>query len=319
MGAVCSLCIRRYLEATPHDKTPFCPSCRAPADHTDLRKDVSLEVATKAFSSARARLLALAQRPAAAEAARRLAHGSRSVEEAEVRSHLATAPHGADPPKHLIALEHEQQRGRPGRRRRRHTADDDDLEEEDWRDSAKKRRQAEEETEAPPPDGRPARLRRPNARYQQEDEIQIVETEDEEEDEKGGPSAPPDRLPPGMVRCPVCQMAMKETALYMHIDSCLSKSEHRAGVAGAGPVSPPKPALGGGSLLPRRGGGKPLQPLPKLAFNLMKDAQLKQKMRDLGLSATGTKAVSSNCNAVQGAFELQHDSPQASMRPSVVA
>lgn len=63
------------------------------------------------------------------------------------------------------------------------------------------------------------------------------------------------------VQCPVCQASMKESVINIHLDSCLSKKQEKR------------------------------KPMPKLIYNLMKDAELKKRLRELGLSATGDKTT----------------------------
>ena len=62
------------------------------------------------------------------------------------------------------------------------------------------------------------------------------------------------------VPCPVCNTLMREAIINMHLDSCL-KSD--------------KPAK--------------RKPMPKLIYHLMKDQELRKRLRELGLSSTGDK------------------------------
>lgn len=64
------------------------------------------------------------------------------------------------------------------------------------------------------------------------------------------------------VPCPVCNVLMREALINLHLDACLNKNK------------PPK-----------------RKPMPKLIYNLMKDMELKKRLKELGLSATGDRAT----------------------------
>ena len=64
------------------------------------------------------------------------------------------------------------------------------------------------------------------------------------------------------VACPVCNVYMRETMINVHLDSCLNKNK---------PVK--------------------RKPLPKLIYTIMKDTELRKRLKDLGLCATGDKAT----------------------------
>lgn len=62
------------------------------------------------------------------------------------------------------------------------------------------------------------------------------------------------------VPCPVCSTVMRESLINVHLDFCLNKNK------------PPK-----------------RKPLPKMCYNIMKDQELRKRLRELGLSAVGDK------------------------------
>lgn len=64
------------------------------------------------------------------------------------------------------------------------------------------------------------------------------------------------------VACPICNTTMRETMINIHLDFCLNKN---------------KPAK--------------RKPMPKLIYNLMKDQELRKRLRELGLSTSGDKAT----------------------------
>lgn len=64
------------------------------------------------------------------------------------------------------------------------------------------------------------------------------------------------------VPCPVCNTYMREKLINVHLDSCLEKT---------------KPAK--------------RKPMPKMIYNLMKDQELRKKLRELGLNASGDKTT----------------------------
>ena len=64
------------------------------------------------------------------------------------------------------------------------------------------------------------------------------------------------------VSCPVCNTSMRDTLINVHLDFCLNKN---------------KPAK--------------RKPLPKLIYTLMKDLELKKRLRDLGLNALGDRST----------------------------
>ncbi|KAI9553096.1 hypothetical protein GHT06_020987 [Daphnia sinensis] len=64
------------------------------------------------------------------------------------------------------------------------------------------------------------------------------------------------------VPCPVCNTYMRDTLINVHLDACLEKT---------------KPTK--------------RKPMPKLIYNLIKDRELRKKLKDLGLDASGDKAT----------------------------
>ncbi|XP_076288583.1 E3 ubiquitin-protein ligase RAD18 [Lasioglossum baleicum] len=74
-----------------------------------------------------------------------------------------------------------------------------------------------------------------------------------------------------VVICPVCKVTISETHINRHLDDCLKREAKKD-----------QPQI------------KPdakRQPLPKLVFNLMKDAVMRKKLKEFGLSAQGERKI----------------------------
>eukprot|EP00884_Botryococcus_braunii_P010169 jgi/Botrbrau1/19153/Bobra.0077s0065.1 len=106
---------------------------------------------------------------------------------------------------------------------------------------------------------------------------------------RGPPGGPEQPAQPGYVQCPACGMTIREAILNLHLDKCLDTS-------GPGPAKPrpsAKPRKGGAAFAgagarlksPRR-----LAVPPSIVFPLIKDGQLKEKLRALGLPISGKRA-----------------------------
>lgn len=78
----------------------------------------------------------------------------------------------------------------------------------------------------------------------------------------------------GQVPCPVCRTNVKQSMINQHLDSCLTSGGAAPGPQPAPPEPPPK-----------------RKPLPKYIYNLMKDAELRRKLKELGLSSSGDRAT----------------------------
>ena len=86
--------------------------------------------------------------------------------------------------------------------------------------------------------------------------------------------APENHLAPSseQVPCPVCRTYMKQSMINVHLDSCLySGAGAAAGPMQAAPESTKR------------------KPLPKFVYHIIKDSELKKKLKELGLSTTGDK------------------------------
>ncbi|XP_029039329.2 E3 ubiquitin-protein ligase RAD18-like [Osmia bicornis bicornis] len=71
-----------------------------------------------------------------------------------------------------------------------------------------------------------------------------------------------------VVICPVCKVSISEVKINRHLDDCLK----REAVKGKPQIEEPK-----------------REPLPKLVFSLMKDAMLRKKLKEFGLSTHGDR------------------------------
>ncbi|KZL79848.1 dna repair protein rad18 [Colletotrichum incanum] len=125
---------------------------------------------------------------------------------------------------------------------------------------------------------------------------QYMEDDDEAEDETFGKSnyamahvhsgsntfllAPDD----GLVPCPICNTRMKEAQVFRHLDTCTgAKPQTTARTSSSRTPTPNTSARGGPRPTPAP------DRLPALAYSMLKDAALRKKMSDLGLSTTGTR------------------------------
>ncbi|KZL71603.1 DNA repair protein RAD18 [Colletotrichum tofieldiae] len=128
------------------------------------------------------------------------------------------------------------------------------------------------------------------------EQSQYVEDDDEAEDETFGKSnytmayvpsgsnavlvAPDD----GLVPCPICNTRMKEAQVFRHLDTCTgAKPQTTARTSSSRTPTPNTPARGGPRPIPAP------DRLPAIAYSMLKDAALRKKMSDLGLSTTGTR------------------------------
>ncbi|KAI5804983.1 hypothetical protein EDC01DRAFT_610190 [Geopyxis carbonaria] len=122
------------------------------------------------------------------------------------------------------------------------------------------------------------------------DSDEYAEEEDEEE------VVVPDD---GLVACPLCQQRMKEVEVSPHLDRCLSNPDPTP------PARPPLSSAFGRQLRSRYFHGRLsyssalptpipppiLKPLPKLTYSLLKEAKLRDKLRELGIPSHGTKKL----------------------------
>ncbi|KAK1971033.1 DNA repair protein rad18 [Colletotrichum sublineola] len=91
-------------------------------------------------------------------------------------------------------------------------------------------------------------------------------------------------LDDGLVPCPICGTRMKEAQVFRHLDTCTgAKSQTTARSSSHRTPTPNTPARGGHRSTPAP------DRLPALAYSMLKDAALRKKMSDLGLSTTGTR------------------------------
>lgn len=75
------------------------------------------------------------------------------------------------------------------------------------------------------------------------------------------------------VSCPICQSNMKASLINSHLDMCLSRPS----------TTHTRPDV---VAVPER-----RKPLPKWIYTIMKESELKKKLRELGLSSVGDKAT----------------------------
>ncbi|KAK2044611.1 DNA repair protein rad18 [Colletotrichum somersetense] len=104
-----------------------------------------------------------------------------------------------------------------------------------------------------------------------------MDEDDEAEDETFA-------LDDGLVPCPICNTRMKEAQVFRHLDTCTgAKPQTTARSSSSRAPTPNTPARGGHRSTPAP------DRLPAIAYSMLKDAALRKKMSDLGLSTTGTR------------------------------
>jgi len=288
---VCSACVRGSLEfqASSGTRPPRCPHCRAPADPGDLRRAPALAAAVSAHRAARAAVAAAfvaaaaeraaAAATAAAATARRGARRPRPVEEESGEEEAEEGGGG-------------HQGGGSGAARRRAPLRRAAAA------AAATRPAACDDAESPSPSsplspaweegGGGGSGASPDRRRKHR--------------ESGGGAPPPPSLPPpaagpprGTVACPACGCPVGTGLINAHLDSCLARG---AGGGGGWPAAPPPPpALP--TLLPFRGAAhapaaarRPLPVPPKLIMAIVKDKELRDRLRGFGLPTAGKRTAS---------------------------
>ncbi|KAA8904647.1 hypothetical protein FN846DRAFT_907678 [Sphaerosporella brunnea] len=115
-------------------------------------------------------------------------------------------------------------------------------------------------------------------------------SDDEKEDlQPVEPAPPPDD---GLVACPVCSRRMKVDAINAHVNKCL---DNPVPAPSAAPAS--NPALVTPAVRQLRStrtatrSGPLFERLPKLTYSMLKDKQLRQKLRELGISDAGSRKL----------------------------
>ena len=78
------------------------------------------------------------------------------------------------------------------------------------------------------------------------------------------------------VPCPVCDKLVSATFINSHLDSCLSRTPSLASKPCPPKATPP-------------GSSKPSQKLPNFVYSVMKDTELRTRLKSYGLSSQGSK------------------------------
>ncbi|KAF2199124.1 DNA repair protein rad18 [Delitschia confertaspora ATCC 74209] len=161
----------------------------------------------------------------------------------------------------LARRDKEEKKGTSGRKRK---LDDTDLEDDEI--SVRSTRSRKTRTAAPA------------GGADMSDPIAVVNSEEEG-----------DYVPEGMVKCPICQKAMKEEQVYMHLDSCPGQkgpggrnTRSRTNNAFSNTFQHQSTKLSP-SPTPTR--------LPQLNYSLLKDNALRQKLHSLGIPTWGPKQL----------------------------
>lgn len=108
-----------------------------------------------------------------------------------------------------------------------------------------------------------------------------------------------------VVDCPVCGLRTKVTLINGHLDRCLSDPFPSTPPPSLGP-----PKIAGAGVVYKRGNSLPR--LPKVVFSIMKDKELKKKLREYHLPTCGQrKALIARLEE----FTLQYKAQQDSLCP----
>ncbi|KAL0944603.1 DNA repair protein [Colletotrichum truncatum] len=115
--------------------------------------------------------------------------------------------------------------------------------------------------------------------YQEDGDVPQL-NEEEEEDEAGDATFTPED---GLVPCPICQTRMKQFQVFRHLDNCPGPQSQSSRASSSRTSTPNTPARGAPRQTPAP------ERLPAIAYSMLKDAALRKKMSDLGLSTNGTR------------------------------
>lgn len=120
------------------------------------------------------------------------------------------------------------------------------------------------------------------------DAVFIDDTDDAQEDDYAPGASQEDPEPQdGLVPCPICNTRMKEAAVFTHLDQCDGKPV-RAPSRKATPLQHIPTAI-----TTSRPAPPPPERLPQLNYSLMKEKDLKTKLQQLGIPASGSKELMS--------------------------
>lgn len=139
---------------------------------------------------------------------------------------------------------------------------------------AKRRRVAED---SDVPDSSSQRQTRSRAKNQAPPTTADIMVLDDEEGDDDYQEVEPDD---GLVGCPLCGTRMKEEAVFSHLDRCDGSK-----------VTAPKPRVHAPP--PRPQFTQTQERLPELNYSLLGDAQMRKKLKELGIPATGQKVLMS--------------------------
>ncbi|CUS13128.1 unnamed protein product [Tuber aestivum] len=267
----CSECIRRSLV-----REQKCPVCRATAQENQLRKNGAAQELVAAFVAARPLLMEVAKE---------------SVEERRfsTRGEEGGTEDGGEDDGYPGFREEGGRKRRRGRRRiEGGGAPDGPME------SAGGGRITR---------GSSGRVgSQPSSQPSSQNQVICLDDDDGDEDYKPPPSS-------GMVACPICSQYMKEKRVDSHIESGCPKespasprkrlrggessffgsSKSQSGYTPAFPPASKRVDTKPGAPYPNPANPLDLHPLPKIAFNMMKESALRSKLQELGIPSYGSK------------------------------
>ncbi|PNS18785.1 DNA repair protein rad18 [Sphaceloma murrayae] len=141
-----------------------------------------------------------------------------------------------------------------------------------------KRRRTHKDDGATSPSSQRQTRSRTKTQHNASAEVTVID--DDEEDGNYEEESQPDD---GLVPCPMCGGRMKEEAVFTHLDRCDGIPSDRK--KSQTPVIPLQ-------LKPQsRPPSQPQERLSELSYGMMSDAQIRRKMKDMGIQNTGSKEL----------------------------
>ncbi|KAF4552121.1 SAP domain-containing protein 1 [Elsinoe fawcettii] len=142
---------------------------------------------------------------------------------------------------------------------------------------AKRRRTQKDEQPTPPSSQRQTRSR---TKVQPSAPADVMVLDDDNEDGDYEDVKEPDD---GLVACPICGGRMKEETVFPHIDTCDGTPPDRK--KSSTPVNPLQQRP------PARPLSQPQERIAELNYSMMTDAQMRKKLKDIGIPNTGNKQL----------------------------
>ncbi|OCK83680.1 DNA repair protein rad18 [Lepidopterella palustris CBS 459.81] len=128
---------------------------------------------------------------------------------------------------------------------------------------------------------RPKQSRRTRSQNRVQDSspprLEVIDLDEDYEDDNG------------LVKCPVCNIRMKEESIWSHLDKCDGQSKPSSGRNSRSRSTPSVTNLL--QRTPEKEPASALARLPQLNYSLLKENALRKKLQDLGIPALGSKQL----------------------------